>query len=390
MEKLITKYLNRTITPSDYDKLMVWVRDSESNMSGFKSVIEAAHYLNIIDFRNEEDLYCDIMRKMRRRRNLRKIYITSTSVSAVVVLFILSFFIVEKSSKRDLIQMGVEYNKSISHKAVKNVSVTLYEIPKDDSLIYNLSLQKENVIDKMSVKSNNNLNIIQLKEKLINNDNKIATNTNSKIQLFSVKVPNILTQEVLLFDGSKVYLNSNSELRICGDREVYLIGEAYFDIVENKNKPFIVNALNSSIEVLGTTFSVNAYPEKEVSVILATGKIKLKSNKEEMVMKPGEIASVNRENGKLSSAKCNIEEKLSWINGEYYFDETPLNDILHVLMRWYDVSIYVDSKAIEDLTFTGIIKRTQNISNILDMLLETVEFEFELISKKQFVIRKIK
>lgn len=172
-------------------------------------------------------------------------------------------------------------------------------------------------------------------------DKKTAYNT--------LKIPYGKTFKVQLSDGSLVHLNAGSQLKYPehfteSERKVYLQGEAYFEVTNNKDKPFVVQTFDTDIQVLGTKFNVSAYPdEKLVATVLVEGSVKVsekESNKNtNVILLPGQLALWNKTTEKMNITKVDVEDFTSWIEGKLVFESKTFEEMLRVLQRKYNVSI---------------------------------------------------
>jgi transmembrane sensor len=182
--------------------------------------------------------------------------------------------------------------------------------------------------------------------------------------------------QLTLSDGTKVWLNAESELKypavFSGDeRKVEVRGEAYFEIAKNKQHPFIVQMPDENITVLGTEFNVNAYPEAKSSRIsLVNGAVKVNDK----ILQPGDAF----QQGKIT--KTNIEQDIAWKNGVFNFNNKSLRDILNQLGRWYDLDIEYKS-GVKEMEFGGEIPRNLSLLQVLKVL-SGAGVEFELSEKK--------
>lgn len=200
--------------------------------------------------------------------------------------------------------------------------------------------------------------------------------------------------QLILADGSKVWLNSASSLRFptsfTGDRrEVELDGEGYFEIAKNPAKPFHVKTSSQDIEVLGTHFNVNAYnDEVSTKTTLLEGSVKvnqLANKNQEVTLKPGEQAVLDPHSPFTINHSPDIDQVMAWKNGWFEFDNTDIRAIMRQISRWYDVDIRYETKT-KDETYGGRISRNINLSNILKML-ELYGVHFKLEGKTLTVIR---
>lgn len=190
--------------------------------------------------------------------------------------------------------------------------------------------------------------------------------------------------KIILPDGSKVWMNANSTLiypNIFSEkiRIVELEGEAYFEVAENKERPFVVKTISERVEVLGTNFNVNAYKEEPLSsVALLDGSVKVVLPGDlEKIIEPGQ-QTINS-GGVLSVQEANIEEAVAWKNGEFMFNNENLESVMRKLARWYDIEIQV-SPALHNISIWGSISRYDDFSKVLDIIEmtdENIKFKVE-------------
>ena len=210
------------------------------------------------------------------------------------------------------------------------------------------------------------------------------------------------TYQVVLPDGSKVWLNAASKLSYparfsaSGKRKVSLDGEAYFEIAKDKAHPFIVETAKQDVEVLGTHFNVNSYADENITkTTLLEGSVKVslnsgntaqnnQSNANETILKPGQEASLSN-TGKISVAEADTELAMAWKNGKFIFDNERIEDIMRMLARWYNVEVTYQ-KGAGDQPFTGSISRSDNISKILEKITYTQNIHFKIEGRRVTVM----
>ncbi|MGB3108648.1 FecR family protein [Sphingobacterium siyangense] len=190
--------------------------------------------------------------------------------------------------------------------------------------------------------------------------------------------------QITLPDGTKVWLNAGSSLKYPmsfakNERRVSLEGEAFFEVTKDSARPFKVLSKGQEIEVLGTAFNVNAYPDNTViKTTLVNGKVKLSNDKrysEAIYLLPGQ-QSTNSNNGKIQLANVDTAPFTAWKEGLFYFDETPLSDALQQIGRWYNVEVKYKGE-VPQTHFYGRIKRSKPLRDVLDVL-EEGGLRFEL------------
>lgn len=176
---------------------------------------------------------------------------------------------------------------------------------------------------------------------------------------------------VVLSDGSVVRLNSDSKLTypvqfIGKQRIVMLEGEAFFEVTKDPEHPFIVRTHYGDVQVLGTAFNVNAYNDNEACyTTLVRGKVGISSlmNKYQE-LEPGEQAVVWTD--RIEKREVNVEDYVGWINGIFSFHSETLYNIMSKLERWYNIEVVYEDPELKQLTYTGTIKRYENINSFLN------------------------
>lgn len=201
---------------------------------------------------------------------------------------------------------------------------------------------------------------------------------------------------VTLSDGTKVWLNAASSLRYPAvfagkERNVEVTGEAYFEVAENAEKPFIIKLNDQTqIEVLGTKFNVNAYSdEASINTTLLSGSVRVVTDaNNSVVLKPGQQAQVF--SGKTASRvlvvpEVNTDQIVAWKNGSFNFNDKTLRDVMRQLARWYDMEVVYDGN-VPDKIFFGEMGRDLNLSQCLNVL-ERMEVHFRIEGRKLIVMQ---
>jgi len=195
--------------------------------------------------------------------------------------------------------------------------------------------------------------------------------------------------EVVLPDGSVVKLNAGSNLkyhydRISQIRKVDFSGEAFFEVSKSK-KPFeIMTSDGLKVKVLGTKFNLSTYPDdRTAQTSLFEGKVELsKAGSSSLVIKPGEIAVLDKNSNQISYAKGEISRTTSWMQNKLYMENMSLEDVCKYLERWYDVHITLsDRKLGEKIHYTGVLKE-QTVIDVLNALCQLSSISFELKGKE--------
>jgi len=199
---------------------------------------------------------------------------------------------------------------------------------------------------------------------------------------------------ITLPDGSKAWLNSQSKLTYKKDfnvkkRELYLDGEAYFEVAKNRNKPFIVKSNDISVEALGTAFSVKAYNEDYiVSSILMSGKVKVTTQDGESILLPNEKIVYDKSTHKTTQSKVtNATDYSGWIHNKYKFEDASLSEIAKTIQRIYNVELIFTSDKLKNLHYTGTINNN-SLESVLNIICITSPVSFKINNQQVFLYEK--
>ena len=207
----------------------------------------------------------------------------------------------------------------------------------------------------------------------------IGWNTYCYLQPVSIQTVTTLaeTRTILLPDGTSVTLNHYSSLSYpkqfkSDNREVELSGEAYFEVSKNKKHPFIVQTETIDVQVLGTHFNVDAYPDNpDVKTTLLTGSVAVsnKNNSVHMVLKPNEVAIYNKVEQKLTCKVLeNAGDEISWRHGEFIFDDLPLQEIARELSNSFGTTIHIADSTLRNYRVTARFRNGEDLETILSVL----------------------
>ena len=197
----------------------------------------------------------------------------------------------------------------------------------------------------------------------------------------SVVTPRGGQYQMILADGTKVWLNAASSLRFPTafsgkSRMVHLEGEAYFEVARNAKMPFVITTKKMNVDVLGTHFNVSAYDDEEVvSTTLLEGSVRLTVDAKKATLKPGEQAVIGKSQ-KLLVNMVNVEDAIAWKNGYFVFDNENIQSIMRKVARWYDVSIVYKGN-IDQKEFGGTVSRFNSVSSVLKSLEMTGTVHFK-------------
>ncbi|SEW01619.1 FecR domain-containing protein [Chitinophaga arvensicola] len=195
--------------------------------------------------------------------------------------------------------------------------------------------------------------------------------------------------QAVLPDGTKVWLNAASSIKFpskfpVDKREVEVSGEVYMEVAQNSKQPFVVKTGSTEIQVLGTSFNINAYPNEEVQrTTLISGAVKVVATardenagnsdqyRESVILQPGKQAFYNPAKQQMEVQPADIDQAIAWKNGIIYFDGATLQEIMRQLERWYDIKVVYENNTIpsrrlagkmtRDVPFTGLLKNLEKL-----------------------------
>ena len=372
-EDLIIKYLNQNTSVEDLKTLLVKLKEKE-NVKLFKSYIKTNYYsLYVLNDIDRKDIIKVIKNKidLERKKSKRIDFIKKSFQYAALFIIVLGLGYYIKSTQQNIV---------VEEKIVPKADDIVLETENGEQLI----LEKE----EKSVKIDSKINLLQKSNKLVyDKDLEIET-----LIFHSLKVPYGKRFDIVLSDNSKVYLNSGSILRYPVKflnnqiREVFLEGEAFFDISEDEKNIFRVNSNGINVEVYGTKFNFKNYPEDYVSdVVLVNGSVGISNSENKSITKlsPGFKGSVDKENYKVEKVKINTKIYTSWIEGQVVFRGESFNQIIKKLERLYNVTIINNNEKIsEELFNASIDTENEKIEDVLNYFNKIYNIEYQVYNNK--------
>jgi len=219
------------------------------------------------------------------------------------------------------------------------------------------------------------------------------------IQSVILSTPLAGQYQVTLPDGSKVWLNAGSSLTYPigfydSERRVELAGEAYFEIAKDSGKPFYIVSNGQEVQVLGTRFNIEAYPEESgIKTTLVDGSVKISlaqpdalPSDHSIVLKPGQQSTVRK--GSITVDEVDPESAIAWKNGLFVFNDN-LRHTLAQISRWYDVKIEYQDVVDENLTLIGKVSRNMKLSSLLHYMEEAAGNNIKFtLAERRVIVRK--
>ncbi|MBF4516803.1 DUF4974 domain-containing protein [Flavobacterium sp. ANB] len=352
--EIIYKYLSNEASEQEVHALFEWIDASEENKKHFINLKKTWAIASLSD-----DIKSDAAPVISiKKKNKVAIYLKFAAVFLVLFgLTKLAFNFTQKTKSKEIV---LELADGSSESITKNNQSTLVNDKGDliakkfpNEIIYFGKVQDE------------------------------------KVLYNSLTVPYGKRFKLILSDGTVVSLNSGTTLKypeqfgINGKRNVFLTGEAFFEVTKDKQHPFIVNANQVDIEVLGTKFNVSAYPENPtVNSVLVEGSIQISEiadTSNSVLLAPNQMATWQNNSKKFVTKAVDATFYSAWTKGELAFKDTPFSTIAKIIQRTYDVEIINENAVLAKQSFTGTIKISESsVENILELLKRDTPFNYTI------------
>ncbi len=359
-EIIVKIWLNKA-SENERERLLSWLDENEENRQTYKNIINGESLLKrlrredkIAETTDFEFLCKEIAQKLLKRKARERALKVMSYAAGCIVLAV-----------GGLLWMGGDNN---SKEELLSESVSKVRLVMASGNVINLDKQTPDSIDATSaliLKDTNGL-IYRAKDESVEGSqeeekNKIITEVGGEYSF-------------TLSDGTKVWLNSLSEIEFPvnfkgNERIVNLTGEAYFEVTPDAKRPFIVHSLNQSVQVLGTTFNIKAYPDEEiVYTTLVEGKISVGSGGNKVVLSPGMESVCQRSNNGIETHSVNTDFNTAWITGFFMFNNQDLGEMLKVLERWYGYDFKYSDSDTRANTFSGRFNKYSDLGTILSSI----------------------
>ncbi|MDQ2720052.1 MAG: FecR domain-containing protein [Bacteroidota bacterium] len=210
-----------------------------------------------------------------------------------------------------------------------------------------------------------------------------------KVVYNTLSTPSGGQYELILQDGTKVWLNASSSIYFPTifkgqERNVTITGEAYFEVAKNATMPFKINVKDMEVQVLGTHFNIMAYEdENTMNTTLLEGSVKVSKGASDKMLLPGEQSRLNK-TGDIKVVKADTEEVMAWKNGWFQFNAYDIEEVMRQISRWYNVEVVYEGK-IPSGHFSGIVSRGNDISQVLKIM-ESGGVRFKIEGRKVIVL----
>jgi len=371
------KFLNNSANAKELDFLNDCIQQNE-NEPVFKDYIKTKLVITYgMNNPNSSEIKDRLLKEIQKDKStVRRLRVKSVLKYAAIFLLIFGLgFYVKKDNKTEI----------TNSKVVPKVEDITLELENGNVLVITEN-GSSTVIDKQG-----NVVGAQNGNTLVYDDTQ-----NQEVLIYNtLRVPKGKRFEIKLSDDTMVFLNSGSSLKypvrfIKGqERKVYLNGEAFFDVEKDTAHPFVVNAQEVDIQVLGTEFNVSTYPEDiNIDVVLVEGSVQLAQENmgqetNTFALEPGFNASFSKKEKVFSKKKVNTSLYTSWMSGQTRFRKVSFEEITKKLERLYNVVIVLNNKKLANEKFNATINvDKQNIEDVLESFNTLYEIDFTILNNE--------
>jgi len=369
VKSLIDKYLNNTISKSELEKLNTWLQSKKNKIKLKNYIRDLSDTNTALQNINLNKAYEIInIRINKTKKPIKKLYTNWLQYAAIALI---------------ILGLGYIYQQNY-------LKTTYQSIDKQEFITLQLDNGNIKIINEAGTSK-----IVSGKGSIVGSQsgNQIDYNDTSNIETLkynTLTVPYGKRFNLKLSDGTNVHLNAGTSLKypvkfIKGyNRQIFLTGEAYFDVTKDKEHPFIVNVDELNIRVLGTQFNISSYPEdSQTKTVLVEGSVSIYSKNETYdkentsVLQPGYMAALDKINHIISIEKTDVASHLAWRKGKLILNEIAFKDILKKLERQYNVTFTNNHKILENRYFTARFD-IEDINQVMKSFSRSASFTYEI------------
>lgn len=374
---ILSKFLSQAISAEELDCLTKHLETTNDN-STFRSYVEIDYTTKYLmskydSSKAKKELLTTIRNDKKKVKHLQ--IIQYAKYAAMVVLFLGLAFLYWNHNYRpftsEKVAVGNQITLRLSDGTVKTISES------ENSSVYD--------------KKGNRIGLQQGNQLVYHKGGKAK-----ELVYNEVTVPYGKKFTLILSDGTRAHLNAGSSLRYPVEfikenkRQIFLSGEGYFDVTEDKERPFVINANQLNVRVLGTSFNLSAYPEDEIiRTVLVEGSVGFyeeNTDYDERATKlaPGHMAVWDRTDKSMKVSEINTQLFTGWMDGRVIFSHMPFEDIIKKLERNYNVEIENRYKALNKIRFNASFD-TETITEVFEAFNKNYPLKFKVVGKKVII-----
>lgn len=377
---LLQKYFSGTIMPDEQRLLDSWMKEKEEHKQLFDRLRKDTRFAEEYGIFREVDTTrawetFRVKNGLGRQRRMTT-WIKYAAVIALPLLVAGVWLLFPRGGEQSI---PVAQNTKI----VKREASPVLEVVGGGKVI----LEKEK--DKM-IEAGQGVEVQQSSGMLVYSDSVVSEYVDTNV----LRIPKGGEFKLQLADGTRVYLNSATDLRYPvaftgSERRVYLKGEAYFEVAKDAEHPFIVVTDDVQVRVYGTSFNVNTLGADGVRTVLVEGKVGIRGqdSDREYVLKPNELAFYDWNSRDMKIETVDPDLYTLWRKGIFVFERETLENIMNILSLWYDMEVFFQSESAKKLHFSGHMKRYEQIEDILHAITDATGVVFTINDRTVCVSR---
>lgn len=370
-KKLIQRFVENTASEDELELLFELIDNDEFNQ--------------VLSDYMHEDLKIKLLQaKETKKQPIRKISYQWLAIAASLLLIVsisLYLFYPKKITQQVVI---TETKKSVIKPGGNQAVLTL-----DNGKKIILSDHKEGLLTEQA-----GIQVYKSKDGMLVYKMDKRKRVKAQTEYNTISTPKGGQYQVVLEDGSKIWLNAASSIKIptsFGDksREIEITGEVYCEVAKDPKRPFKVIANKQLVEVLGTHFVINAYPEEKfIKTTLIEGSIKIENTETKVfkIIKPGDQSQIEEKGDQgIKILQVDVQYEIAWKEGFIMFQNQSLESIMREVARWYNVEVVYKGE-IPNASFGGKISKFEDVQKVLEILSDASNVKFKTEGRRIIVM----
>ena len=385
IDEWVNQYVRGVLSEKDRIELLRWLEAAPEHEKQFREMLRIKMRVSAVGQWKELD---DVQQRTWDKITLfiecrrKKLYIWGARIASMIIVAIGVAFIWQNRSGSEMETILVSNVLQVESGSPKAILVT--------SAGEKIALNDGKTCQVADVSG---IEIIQDSTGSVRFEDRGVVTEEEVCRYSSIVVPEKGEYQVILSDGTKVWINSDSKLEFPDRfhknvREVKLTGEAYFQVAKDKEHPFIVVTGEAEIEALGTSFNIYSYEEENrIETTLVEGAVRFAVADQTVILMPGEQGVVGTD-GNLEKKKVDVFPYIAWKEGKFVFRKRSLEEVMHIISRWYNVEAVFQNESLKKVSFSGNLKRYDDFEHIVSMLEMTGGIRFKVEGRKIFITEK--
>ncbi|OJU52141.1 MAG: hypothetical protein BGN96_07450 [Bacteroidales bacterium 45-6] len=387
-ESMLVDFFHGELTPAEEIDILKWKNDCDENRRLFEDVRK--EYLRVRwgirselikgDYTSISNRIIEHKRRPQKKRWMQIAAAVAVAAAVTGLFFVLEYYNPALNTPKNVADFGPP-----SSTAVLELS---------DGTRHRLGDEKKHLQEKNGEQlSANSAGLVYDKEDQLAKNNK---QTEAELIYNKLTIPRGAgLYKITLSDGSIVWVNSDSRLEYpvhfsAKERKVRICGEAFFEVVHDEARPFVVESGTQYVSVLGTKFNVAAYPSEPVFTTLASGRVKVTSTKnaQQVILAPGEQSVLNANSGELSTNNVSVADVVSWKDGITSIENQTLSKVLKTISRSYNVDFDLSSFNGNNVILKGSIPNDERLEVVLSVLSKVSDVKFKMSANGKIKVER--